>query len=217
MVEFLPHQIKNLEGVSFDDVDEKIRGTKNLYLRARIPSASFNSFMNEADGLGKIISRSTNVENITKQYNDNASQIESLKIQESRLLEMMEKAEIIDEMITVEARLSEIQSQLKSANNYQSSMDTDVEYSTVTINVAEVMEFTPLETGMVTSNFFRRLQDTLKWTWTFFVWLIQQLILTAIRLIPLVVIIGGIVLICKAIFKDKKFKLPKFRIKKKEE
>ena len=90
--------------------------TRYLSITARIPSEKFESFLDSLSGDGKIMSRSVNAENI--------------------------KAETIEDMITVEARLSEVERQLNVYRTDLAAMDKDVEYSTVYIELEEVKRYT---------------------------------------------------------------------------
>ena len=160
------------------------RGTRSLSMTLRVPSDSFYPFINDMQGTGKVTSLSTNIENITKRYSSVSTEIESLEIQQKRLLQMLESAQTVEDMITVERRLSEVESSLKQYRNMLSDMDTDIQYSTVYLNVREVMVYTETNNDLYTGNFGQRFISTLQWTGTFFVWLVQQFILTVIRLIP---------------------------------
>lgn len=185
---------------------EKTRGTKVLEMTVRIPTASFQDFLSAMEGTGKVLSRSTNVENITQAYYSTKTEIESLEIQQKRLLEMLETAESIEDMLAIEARLSEVETSLKLHQNNLNRMNTDVEYSTVHLSVSEVMTYTPEETGLVTGHFFDRVQRTINWAITFFVYLLQQIVLWLIRLIPVALIVGCIIAFVKWLKKKGVFK-----------
>ena len=79
-------------------------------------------------------------------------------------------------------------------------MDTDIQYSTVYINVREVTVYTETNNDLYTGNFGRRFISTLQWTGTFFVWLVQQLILTVIRLIPVAAVAAPVLWGLKKLF-----------------
>lgn len=81
------------------------------------------------------------MDNISQRYYDTTAQIVALQIQEKNLLAMMEKCETIEDMITVEQRLSEVQYQFDSLQTTRQYMDMDVAYSYVNISVSEVMEY----------------------------------------------------------------------------
>ena len=86
--------------------------TRYLNITARIPSEKFEDFINSLSGDGKVMSRSVNAENISQVYANKETYKKSLEKEQERLLEMMDKAQTIEEMITVESRLSEVERQL---------------------------------------------------------------------------------------------------------
>lgn len=173
----------------------KTGGTLHNYLQVRIPSEKYDSFLSELDGIGKIISKSTSVDNISQQYYDTTTQIEALQIQEKNLLVMLEKCETIEDMITVQERLSEVQYELNSLQTTKRYMDVDVAYSYVNINVSEVMEYHYESEPVKTNTFIDRLQNTLKSTGTGFLSFMEGLLFIVIRLMPYLLIAAVICLI----------------------
>jgi hypothetical protein len=170
--------------------DGRARTTnRTLSMTVRIPTKDFDAFMNDMDGAGKVTSRSQNVENISRRYSDNSIEIESLELQQTRLLEMMEKAETVEEMIMIEERLSNVQTQLNQKKSYRSSMDTDVEYSTVYLNINEVQKYTPVtDPGIQIGGFGERLLETLKLSGKQFVYFLQNLVLFLVEIAPFVLL-----------------------------
>lgn len=114
---------------------------RRLNITARIPSEKFESFMNSLSGDGKVVSRNMNAENISQVYADTQTYKEALEKEQKRLLEMMDKAETIEDMITVESRLSEVERQLNQYKTRLSTMDKQVQYSTISINLEEVKRY----------------------------------------------------------------------------
>ena len=188
---------------------------RNISLTVRIPTKDFDNFMNDMDGAGKVTSRSQNVENISRKYSDNSIEIESLELQQTRLLEMMEKAETVEEMIMIEERLSDVQTKLNQKKSYRSSLDTDVEYSTIYLNINEVQEYTPVQSpGIEIGGFGKRITETLKNSGKFFVYVVQELILFLIRIAPFVIAIALIIFAIRAWRKSRGLDPNPFRGKK---
>ena len=172
---------------------------RNISMTVRIPTRDFESFMNDMDGAGKVTSRSQNVENISRKYSDNSIEIESLELQQTRLLEMMDKAETVEEMIMIEERLSEVQTKLNQKKSYRSSMDTDVEYSTIYLNINEVQEYTPIQDpGIEIGGFGHKIMETLEYSGKFFIYVLENLVLFLIRIAPFAIVILLIVLAIRA-------------------
>ena len=194
----------------------KRSGTLSSNLTIRVPSARYEEFLGLLEGAeGKVTNKSQNVENITKRYNDQTIYIESLETQEKRLLEMMEKAETVEDMITVESRLTDVQTELNQARSTLASMDTDVKYSTVNLSLVEVVRYT--DTPKTPLTFGERITDAFADSWANFIELIQGLIIGLIYLLPLILAVGIIAVI--VIFANRAWrkKHPKVKKEKKPE
>ena len=148
--------------------DEWTYGDQELHVlkvTLRVPAENYDKLMTDIDGIeGTVTNRSSQVTNITREYADNGAIIEALEIQEDRLLEMMEKAETIEDMILVEERLSEVQAELNWARTDRSDMDSLVNLSTVSVTITEVRYgTTTAQTGYLTrvGNAFADMWDSL--------------------------------------------------------
>ena len=93
----------------------------------RVPADRFNEAMERAGGLGNVIRSSRHGDNITSQFIDQEARRDSLVLQRDRLMEMMKKAEDVDVLVTLEARLSEVIYEIESVErqlrNWQSMVD----------------------------------------------------------------------------------------------
>ena len=131
----------------------KSRG--NTYLRSanytiRIPSENFSSMMNALPTLGNVPFTNTYTENVTSQYYDVQARLTAYKTQEARLIEMMSVAETVEDIITIEDRLTEIRYQIDSMQSKLNNWDRRVNYSTIYLSISEVSEYTPTDPVKVT-------------------------------------------------------------------
>lgn len=169
---------------------EKTSGTISCYYVIRIPSKNYTAFLNDMNGKGKITSKSMNVENISRKYYDLDATIKGLEIQEERLLKMMKEAKNIEDMIRVEERLNTVQTEINQYKTQLSSMDTDVAYSTIHLNVQEVLEYKEDIQGRKTNKFSQRLINTLNDSWSEFLVAMEKLLFLLIRICPFAVVFG---------------------------
>ena len=110
----------------------------------RIPSANMNGFMDSISATGNIIRRNDKVDDVTLSYVDMESRRDTLRIEQSRLLEFLEKADSVEIIITLEERLSEVRYQLETMESQLRTIDNMVEYSTINVKITEVRELTPV-------------------------------------------------------------------------
>lgn len=126
----------------------------------RIPSEMLDGFLGQVGNIGNITSQSSSAEDITLSYLDLEARTESLEIQQERLLALLEKAETVDEIISLEDRLSVVRYQIESQRSTLKNYDNLVEYSTVTISLSEVVKITEPEPTTMGERISRGLSDT---------------------------------------------------------
>ena len=187
----------------------KSSSTLHSYIRARIPSARFYEFLDGVEGeSSKVTDRSVNVENISRRYSEVATTIESYEIQERRLLDMMEDATRVSDMLEIEARLSEVQGYLKQYRNSLSDMDTDVAYSTVSINIREVGIYSRPEAATFSEKIQKSFSDGLyqfkEGVQNFCIWLAGNFLDVIVFFLLIWLMIVIIRKIIKSIRKEKK-------------
>lgn len=160
----------------------KTRGTKTLNLQVRIPSEKYKEFVGTVGTIGKVKRNSQQVDNISYDYYNTQADIEQLKIQEQRLLEMMEQAYTIEDMITVEDRLSEVQNELSKLQTKLVGLDTDVAYSYVDIELEEVFEYSATEVEK--PGFFKRLGKEIVEGFKAMIQIFEDIILFIVGAVP---------------------------------
>ena len=134
-------------------------------LTIRIPAGKLNSFLQTVSDISNVVRRRDNVEDVTLSYVDMESRRNTLRTEQERLLEFLEQAETVEEIIALEQRLSEVRYQLESMESQLRTMDNLIDYSTVELNVSEVRELTDVqekEPGpgkRIADGFMRSLRD----------------------------------------------------------
>lgn len=179
---------------------EKKYGTMSELMVVRIPSESYDEFLKEVGDIGKVINKSEKMTNITKTYNNTLAVIEMLEKEEDLLLKMMDKSTTISEMITIEQRLSEVQKELAVEKSSKETMDVDVAFSTVTINVEEVMEYSKATSE---KTFADKIFEAFKRSFSGFGNFLTELCVFVILIFPYILIVIAIIFIIVKYKKNK--------------
>ncbi len=149
----------NALGGYFESMDESgnVQQGRARYsnMTIRIPKDKADELIQVVEAESNITNRSENVTDVTLDYSDKESHKKVLLAEQDRLLAMMEQAETIDEMITIESRLSEVRYQIESMESQLRTYDNKIDYTTVYLRVSEVEKITPVEEP----GFFRRIQE----------------------------------------------------------
>ncbi len=138
------------------------RPTRNANMTIRIPKDRLEEFLNTVSDLGNVTSRSENVQDVTLTYVDLESHRDALKTEQERLLQLLEQAESIEDIITIEQRLSDVRYQLESMESQLRSYDNQVDYSTVYLYINEVEVYTPVEEETTWERISTGFMDSLK-------------------------------------------------------
>lgn len=108
----------------------------------RIPSDKFDSFISQRSKLGSVTSTNYWEDDVTDSYYDIEARLESLETKRVRLLELLEKAENMDNIIALESELSNTIYEIESLTGTLRRLDDQISYSTIEISLEEVRETT---------------------------------------------------------------------------
>lgn len=148
---------------------------------ARIPKDKLDEFVDIVNENSNVVDESENTENVTLQYFDIESHKKALEIEQERLFELLEKSDTMEEIITLESRLSSIRYEIGSYETQLRTYDNKVDYSTVSMEIEEVERMSPAVEEKITvfgrikagfSDTVYNLGEGLK---NFFVWFVVNL------------------------------------------
>lgn len=118
---------------------------RNANLTIRIPADKLDEFLSAVAEVSNIISRNESVTDVTLQYVDMESHKKVLLTEQERLIELLGRAETIEDIISLESRLSEVRYQIESMEAQLRTLDNQVSYSTVYLYIDEVKKLTPVK------------------------------------------------------------------------
>ncbi len=190
-IESIENLAKDSDGyVSSRNIDTL---TKPNNQRARVGYLTLKIPFEKADTLVKTIKEGLTVtkENsdsvdVTNQYSDLEATIKSLQSQEDKLNQLMERALNIEDIITIDSKLTEVIREKEMLTRNLLNLKDRVRYTTITIDIQEVKEFTTLEDAQDTlakrlnNAFFGSLKGFLSFAENlliFFVWSLPFIVL----------------------------------------
>lgn len=163
----------------------------------RVPSGKFSALMGSLSTLGNVPYSHTYTENITAQYYDTDARLTAYQTQEARLLEMMEAAETVEDLIAIEEKLTELRYQIESLQSTLKNWDRQVAYSTLDLEVQEVIEYTPESRMSYGQELALALTNGLRRTGEFF----KDLLLAIVGALPALVILAVVLAILIPVWK----------------
>ncbi len=134
---------------------------RSASLTVRIPADQVDAFVQEVSSLTNVVSHSRNVQDITLSYNDTEGRITALETERDRLLELMEQAENMSDLLEIEARLTEVRYQLENYSSTKRLYDNQIDYATVSLYITEVQRYTPVEEAGFWSKIVNGLSESM--------------------------------------------------------
>ena len=161
----------------------------------RVPAGNYQGLLNNIEEIGRITSISTDVTNVSASFADIDSRLTSLRTQEGRILDLIETAESMEDLILLETNLAEVIRQIEVLTTDRGNLQTQVDLSTITVSLQEVNDLEEAQVGfvatMTTPNAGLILMNSLRSMGNFFVVLFMILL----AVLPWAILVGGILLI----------------------
>lgn len=129
---------------------------------------------------------------VTDSYFDIEARISSLKAQKEKLDQMYSQCTTIDEIISVEQRLSEVQYEIDSYQATINNYDLLIKYSTINVSITEVKDITT-----PSNSFIDDIKNAFIDSYQVFINFVQNMIITLIYLLPFIIVLVIIILIIK--------------------
>lgn len=217
MIEAMNQSIRDFGGYvesSYVEGGQRLSGYRNNRYGSytvRIPATQLDAFLNQMGTIGNVTSRSKSSENITLEYADNEARKATLELEEQKLMELLEQATELEDIITLEARLSDVHYQLDGYSSTLRKYDDLVDFSTVYISVSEVQKMTEVKAETLSERISAGFSDSIYELKTFAEDLIVFLVARSPILLIWAIVIILVVVIVRKVLKHRSSKPKKER------
>lgn len=155
----------------------------------RIPAENLDAFLNGISGLLNVTNNNASINDVSGSYYDIVSRLETLNAEKQALMDMYEKSETIDYMLQVQQRLYDVIEEIEAYTTTLKYYDGQVSYSTVNLNLNEVVEYTDV-TDPITYG--ERMAEAFKDSWKDFAEGCQDFSIWLVGAIPTLLVIAVI-------------------------
>ena len=182
------------------------RRYRSANLTVRIPADSIDAFLQDVGGLANIVRQNKSIEDVTLSYVATESRLKALETEEARLLELLSQAETMTDLLEIEARLSEVRSELENYASQKRLYDNQIDYATIYIAIEEVQEYTPTEEPSLWERIRDGFKDNLEGVGEGLLDVLVWFIVSIPTLVVLAVVVLILVLIVRRIRRHRKAK-----------
>ena len=186
-------------------------GRKSANYTVRVPEANFNLFLSGLEGIATVVNKTLGEQDVTLSYVDTEAHIKTLEIEQERLFALLEKADTLEAIITLEQRLSQVRYEIESYQAQLRTYDDKITYSTVKIYVYEVTKVTEKEPETlferITNAWADTMEDISMGAQDFVVWFVMNL--------PYLVFWGAVIVVLVVVLRKRRAKRRAKKLEKK--
>ena len=186
----------------------KAGSLRRASFRIRVPADKLDSLISAVGSSCTVISSNENTTDVTLNYVDTKARLDSLRIEQKQLTELLSQAKDLDTIIVLQKRITEVRYQIESAESTLRVLENQVTYATLTLSIREVMEIKPQEPPHV-DTYGERVVKTFKQSLhnigEFFKNLFLVLVAVSPVLVPMIVItVIAVLIIVSSVKKSRK-------------
>lgn len=139
--------------------------TRTSYdLIIRVPSKQFESFLQASEhSTGEIITKNISARDVTEDYEDSETRLESKRLFRTRYNQLLQKAIKVDDILSIEENIRNLQEEIESQEGHLKYLDDQVAYSTLEINLFTLKA--PATTPASEETFYQGLKNSFSNGW----------------------------------------------------
>jgi len=115
-------------------------GRRIFNMTMRIPAASFQDVLLQVENLADVRTSSQSAEDVTDQFYDIEARLQTRRIEEERLLALIEEADNVHDLLELERRLSSTRLQIETYTAQLTNLAGRIAYSTIFVTLFDIAE-----------------------------------------------------------------------------
>lgn len=129
---------------------------------ARIPADQLDAFCDQVSELGNVTYKNLYTRDVTLTYVDLESHVKALRTEQQTLMDLLAKAEKVEDIILIQNRLSDVLYEIESYESTLRTFDDQIAYSSVHLSIQEVQRETAVEKETAGQEIARRFRENLE-------------------------------------------------------
>ena len=126
--------VENLSKKYGGYVSSSTRSERGAFFTVKIPYKNFDLALKDAGSLGSLKNRSISTRDVSEQYYDLKTRLETKKILQSNLQNYLKQATNLSDILKIEKELNNVTSDIESMEGQFRRLSQQIEFSTININ-----------------------------------------------------------------------------------
>ena len=167
---------------------------RNYHTTVKIPSQNFQFAMDEVSSFGTVKNRSISTEDVTEQYFDVSTRLETRKILRDRLQKYLSDSKDMKDLLAVESELNKVQSDVEVMEGQFRRLSDRIDYATV--NLTAVLPFNSTEQGFIYPDMGSKMRELWSDTVNFLAGFVMFILYVIIYGIPMLARVAFLYWLC---------------------
>jgi len=177
---------------------------RNASLTIRIPAEKLDLFVTRVSEVSNVVTHTEETKDVTLTYVSTESRVKALETEEARLLELVAAAEDLEDLLTLETRLTKIRTELEEHKSKLRVYDSLVSYGTIYLQLEEVVKYTVVEEEEPEKNAWQRMgegfMDSLKALGSG----LTELVIFLVSVLPFLIPLGILAVVVILVYRKKR-------------
>lgn len=130
-------------------------------LTLRIPAEGLDTFLARVNEEANVVYSNESTEDVTLSYTDMESHLQALRTEQESLLAMLESAASMEDILAIQSQLTQVRYEIESYESRLRVYDNQVNYSTVYLDIHEVVRETSASGTSFSDRVKVRFQDNI--------------------------------------------------------
>jgi len=133
-------EIKSLvvsnEGYIHSMLEYSTSRDSSISMVVKVKAANFEVLYDKVKEVGKVKEANMSSEDVTREYIDTKARIETLKVQEESLLNILSRADKVEDLLMVETELQRVREKIESSQGNLNYLENSINYSDLSISIS---------------------------------------------------------------------------------
>lgn len=160
-------------------------------LTLKVPSAAYQQTLDRLAGLGEVLARSSQADDLTEQVADVDSRLKTQQASVDRVRKLMAEAKSLAEIVSLESELNRREADLESLQHRQQALSARTSLSTITLHVYGETA-APVPPKEKKTGFWESVGDALGGGWNALVTIVRGLLIAVAAVAPFLLVLAPV-------------------------